>query len=130
MPGRICVDVFPQMAGTDGEDFPVRGRNVVDHDIEVSLLRNLWVGPGRRDVIGRALKGDPRRGLIGRDDAEVIASVRDTLSEEERVELREQLRVSAVENHVMQTPDHEAMLCAGGCEQLHLVVVRVAQRKR
>src|SRR3954452_11842605 len=100
------------MACTDGEDFPVRCRNLVDHDIEVSLLRNLWVRPGRRDGLGRELKGDSRRGLIGCNDAEVIASVRDRLSEEERVELREQLRVSAVENHVMQTPDHEAMLCA------------------
>ncbi len=107
MPGRISVDVLAvELHGTKRLD-PLRGLGwVFDHDVQVHLLRNSRVGPGRRPVVRCQLEREPRVPLTGRHDYPVLAAVRDWLPEQGGVELSEPVRVWAVHHHMVHPADH------------------------
>ena len=68
MPSGISEDVaVGKLPSAETEDPRRRGPDVLDHDIEVELLRDTRLGPGRRPVIGDQLEGQPRRLGAGRD---------------------------------------------------------------
>jgi hypothetical protein len=58
MSGRIGVDVISrgELNGTEREHFAFGDLQVVDHHVEVELLRSRRIRPSRPLVIGRELK--------------------------------------------------------------------------
>jgi hypothetical protein len=82
------------------------GDNVLDHDVEVELLRDSRVGPGRRPVIGSSLECQARRLAVGGDYHPVVASVGNWLAQQPGVERGEHRRVGAVQDHMMQPSGH------------------------
>ncbi len=89
-----------------------RVSDVPDHDFEVHLLGDGRVRPGRRTMVGSKLEREPRGSVVGRDDHEIVAVVRDRPVEECGVEPREPCWVRAVEDDVMQTSAHFSMVSA------------------
>lgn len=62
VPGRIGVHMVTtgQLSGTKCQDAGLSGGYIVDHDIQMDLLRLVRVGPPRRPVGRDALEGDAR----------------------------------------------------------------------
>lgn len=57
MPRRIGEDVRTiQLARPQGQDQRLGGPHVLDHDVEVNLLRDSRIGPGRLAVVGSELE--------------------------------------------------------------------------
>ena len=66
MAGRVGVDVVTaERPGAEGDHGRIGRRQVVDHDVEVHLLRHVGAGPARRAVVDRQLEGGPG-GLVVR----------------------------------------------------------------
>lgn len=84
------------------------GPDVLDHDVEVELLRPLRVRPPRRLVVWRQLKGDSRGGVVLGDHYPVLTAVRDAQAKQLGVESSQRRRVGTVDDHVMKTSDHGA----------------------
>jgi hypothetical protein len=105
--GWVGVDVCAvELYGAEGQDVRPGCGDVFDHDVEVNLLRNSWVWPAGRTVVGGELEGEPGRGLIGRHHDPVVAAIRDGQTEQPGVERGQGCRVRAVKDHVVQTADH------------------------
>ena len=83
---------------------PVRRRlgHILDHDVEVYLLRDDNAWPRLLTVRRGELAREPRVRLPVRDDHELVSRVRDRLVEEGGVEDRECSPVRAVEDDVVQ----------------------------
>jgi hypothetical protein len=82
------------------------GVDIIDHDVEVDLLGNARRRPGRRNMVRSQLKGHARRSFASSDDAEVVASVRHRVSQQQGIELRQHGGVTAIKDDVVETPDH------------------------
>jgi hypothetical protein len=80
--------------------------NTLDDDVEVHLLRDGRVRPGRRTMVRSELKREPRGRVISRDDREIVACMGDRVAQERRVEPRECSRVRTVEDDVVQASVH------------------------
>ena len=76
MPGRISKHAFAVEFGR-AKTKHVRRRvgDTLDHDVEVHLLRDGRVRPGRRTMIGGELEREPRGRVISRDDHVIISCV-------------------------------------------------------
>jgi hypothetical protein len=61
-----------QSSGAESQNSAHGGRQVVDHHVEVELLRVSWVRPLRRAMIGRPLEGKPGRRVVFRDYYPVV----------------------------------------------------------
>ena len=81
-------------------------RDVVDHDIEMKLLRPRWVGPLWWLMIWCELKRDARRGVVLGHNDPVGAGVRDAKAEQLCIELRQRCRFCTIDHYVMQPSDH------------------------
>lgn len=79
----------------------VRGDNVGDEEVNVRLLRNVILRPGRRHVVGRELEAHLRPGPGDRDPV-VIAVRGDGVAEQIRVEGGQGPRVRAVESQSVE----------------------------
>ena len=107
MPGRISKHSIAVELGRAQTEY-VRRRvgDTLDHDVEVHLLRDGRVRPGRRAMVRSELEREPRGRVIGRDDHEIVARVGDRMVQECGVEPREHSRVGTVENDVVQASVH------------------------
>jgi hypothetical protein len=115
MPGRVRI--YPRVAvaarqppGTQRQHARLGGVYVVDHDVEMHLLRPARVGPLRRLEIGRQLEPDARGFVISRDDGKVVLLPGDGQAEELGIEPRERNRVGTVHDHVVKASDHDYIL--------------------
>jgi hypothetical protein len=61
MARRVRVDATLQMSRAEAHNLFMRSFAIVDHDVEMTLLRDVGSRPGGSDVIGRQLKSDARR---------------------------------------------------------------------
>ena len=107
MPGRISKHAFAVEPGR-AETKYVRRRvgDTLDHDVEVHLLRDGRVRPGRRTMVRSELEREPGGRVVGRDDHEIVACVGDRVVQECGVEPRERSRVRTVEDDVVQASAH------------------------
>jgi hypothetical protein len=107
MPGRISKHSFAVELGR-AETKHVRRRvgDALDHDVEVHLLRDGRVRPGRRTMVRSELEREPRGRVISRDDHEIVACLGDRVVQERGVEPRECSRVRTVEDDVVQASVH------------------------
>jgi len=107
MPGRISKHSFAVELGR-AQTKHVRRRvgDTLDHDVEVHLLRDGRVRPGRRAMVRSELEREPRRRVTSRDDHEIVACVGDRVVQERGVEPRECSRVRTVEDDVVQASVH------------------------
>lgn len=107
MPGRISKHAFAVQLGR-AETKHVRRRvgDTLDHDVEVHLLRDGRVRPGRRTMVRSELEREPGGRAVGRDDHELVACVRDRVVQECGVEPRERSWVRTVEDDVVQASAH------------------------
>jgi hypothetical protein len=70
---RIGIDgVAIELYRTQRQHSPACGGNVLDHDVEVKLLRYCGIGPGRRLVTGGKLEGQARGRITGGDHHPVV----------------------------------------------------------
>jgi len=99
-----------QTGGPEGDDERIGDVEVVDHDVEVDLLRPRGVTPHRRHVVRRELERQPAvRGVRGDDDP--LRTVEGDRPPEHRgPELREGVRLAGVQRHVVHPADrpHDA----------------------
>jgi hypothetical protein len=103
---RVGEHVAAQPAGPEFQNPVGRLRHVVDHDVDVELLREIRVRPPRRPVIGSELEGHAGSAFAGGDDDPVVAQVGDRHPDQLAVERRQLPRVRAVDHHVVHPPDH------------------------
>jgi hypothetical protein len=111
MSRRIGIDpkCFATTRQRGGAEFEHRGLGeleVVDPDIEMSVLRPLTIRPRRRSVVGNAREGDARP--IGRvTDHHPIALVLHPPHAEQRfVERGQCIRILAINHNAVQSSDH------------------------
>jgi hypothetical protein len=62
--GRVGKDIAGQPAGSDLQDAAVSIGHVIDHYVQVDLLRVLRIRPARGDVIGSKLERKSRVLLV------------------------------------------------------------------
>lgn len=94
MPGRVGEHtVAIELFSTERKDMRSRDGDVLDHDVEVQLLRDHRARPGRSAVIGRTLKGQPGRCLILGNNDEIVTVVGNRVAEQLGVEPGESPRV-------------------------------------
>jgi hypothetical protein len=107
MPGRISKHSFAVELGR-AQTKHVRRRigDTLDHDVEVHLLRDGRVRPGRRTMVRSELEREPRGRVISRGDHEIVACVGDRVVQERGVEPRECTRVRTVQDDVVQASVH------------------------
>ena len=107
MPGRISKHAFAVEFGR-AKTKHVRRRigDVLDHDVEVHLLRDGRARPGRRTMARSELERETGGRLVGRDDYEIVAGVGDRMFQECGVEPCEPSRVRTVEDEVVQASAH------------------------
>src|SRR5665647_251638 len=107
MPGRISKHAFAVEFGR-AKTKHVRRRvgDTLDHDVEVHLLRDGRVRPGRRTMVGSELEREAGGRLVSRDDYEIVACVGDRMVQECGVEPCEPSRVRTVEDDVVQASAH------------------------
>jgi hypothetical protein len=104
---RVGEDVRPGELGcTQREHRRDRRVDVLDHDVEVDLLRYATVRPGRSFVIRGELEGKPGGGVVGCDYDPVVAVIGDRLVQQFRIEGCEPARVRTVQHDMMQPTDH------------------------
>lgn len=86
MSGRIGKSSFAVQLGR-AETKHVRRRvdDTFDHDVEMYLLLDGRVRPGRRTMARSELEREPGGRAVGRDDDEFVACVRDRMVQECRV---------------------------------------------
>ena len=81
MTGRVGVDVFAvELYRAERQDARAGGGHILDHDVEVKLLRYGRVRPGGRAVTGGKLEGQAGRSLAASHHDPVIAVVGDRKS--------------------------------------------------
>lgn len=95
-----------QLGGTKGQDAYAGRLDVVDHDIEVDLLRVGRVRPAGRDMVRGALERKPGAVVIDGDDHKVVGAVHYGPAEQGRIKPGQGQRVRAVNHEVVQAPDH------------------------
>src|SRR6185295_5491330 len=115
MPGRVRI--YPgaavparQPPGTERQHARLGGGDVVDHDVEMDLLRPARVGPLRRLEIGRQLESDARGFVVAGDDGKVVFLPGDGQAEKLGIEPRERSRVGTVHDQVGKAADHRSIL--------------------
>jgi len=107
MPGWISKHSFAVEFGrAQAKHVRCRVGDTLDHDVEVHLLRDGGVRPGRRTMVRSELECEPRGRVISRDDHEFVACVGDSVVQERGVEPRECSRVGTVEDDVVQASVH------------------------
>ena len=76
MPSRIRKHSFAiELGCAKTKHVGRRIGDTLDHDVEVHLLRDGPVRPGRHTMVRRELEREPRGRVIGRDNHEIVASV-------------------------------------------------------
>lgn len=112
MARRVRKDVIDsrQLASSQRQHLRYGSVKIVDHHIEVELLRLLGVGPSRRSMVGRRLKGKTG-GRVGRRDHDPVrAGVGHRQAEEFGVERGQRRGIRAVDDHVVGAADHHPIL--------------------
>lgn len=112
VPGRVGVDVVAtvESVGAEREYAGFGLVKVVDHDIEVDLLRAVRIGPSGWLVIDGELEGEPGRGVVLRDDDSVGGAERHRQAEQLRVEVGQAGWVWAVDYDMVTASNHDGML--------------------
>jgi hypothetical protein len=111
--GGVCVDVLAvEFDRAERQDAGTGGSHVLDHDVEMELLRYGRVWPGGRLMAGRELECQPGRLLAAGDHDPVVTAVGDGQSQQLGVERGERGGVGTIENYMMQTSDHDHMMPA------------------
>jgi hypothetical protein len=78
MPGWVGEHVPSQRTSSELEDsWPSYG-DVVDHDVEVKLLRPLGIRPPRGLVVRGELEGDSRTHIVGGNHDPVVTVIGDS----------------------------------------------------
>src|SRR5215471_10191676 len=119
MTGRVGVDPEPRLgAGQPGrpqrKHLRLRGRDVVNVDVQVDLLGKRRVRPARRPVAGCVLEA--QAGLAVTDVDPLTVDPGDRQPEQLRVEMRQAVRIAAIEHHRGKPAGHRALLPeAPGC---------------
>ena len=104
----ISVDVITvELRRAERKDARAGGGHILDHDVEVNLLGDGGVRPGRRAVAGCELERQAGRGVAGGDNHPVIALVGNGLSQQPRVKPGQRRGVGTVEDHMVQASDHD-----------------------
>jgi hypothetical protein len=105
---RVRVDVLTlgDPSAPDGDDLRVRTVGILDHHVDVELLRARWVRPCRGLVVGCQLEGESGGVVVLPNHDPVVGFVGDGQAEEFGIELGESARVWAVDHDVMAAPDH------------------------
>ena len=81
MPGRVGVDVFAvELYRAERQDARAGSGHILDHDVEVKLLRYGRVRPGGRAMAGDKLEGQAGRGRTASHHDPVVAAVGDRKS--------------------------------------------------
>ena len=113
MPGRIEVDpergFFRSGPGrSEREHRLLPDVEVIDLDVEMQLLRNYLCRPLRRVVVLDFLERDDRPGVVRTDKVDLAVVVSGELSHPQdlTVEIREKIRVGAVDNDHVQCANH------------------------
>ena len=116
MPGQVEEDILARVGASTAQQFDCRTRRnqIVDHDVEVHLLRNPRIGPGRCQVLRSQLKGQPRRGLVVGDHDPVLRPVGDRKPEKLRIELRKAGGVRGVDDDVVHSTEHPPSVALDG----------------
>src|ERR1022692_416009 len=111
MTGRIGIHTGAaarrQPPGAERHDPGIGRINIVDHDIQVKLLRPARIWPLGRLVARRELERYAGRCAGCRDHREIVFLPGDRQAGQFRVEGGERGRGGAVDDHVMQAPDHD-----------------------
>ena len=77
----IGVDTIAvELCRAERKDARAGGGYILDHDVEMDLLRHGGVWPGGRAVAGRELERQAGRGVAGGDNHPVVALVGNGLS--------------------------------------------------
>jgi hypothetical protein len=107
MASRICVHVVTDTESSRSNRARgfVRHLEVVDHDIDVELLRPSRVGPHRWLVVGRKLEGEARRLAVLGNHHPLIGLVGDRQAEELAVDESEHSRIATVDHYVVRSAD-------------------------
>ena len=107
MPGRISEDAFAVEFGRpETKHMRCRVGDTLDHDVEVHLLRDGCIRPGRQTMARSELEPESGGCVVGRHDNESVACVGDRMVQECGVEPCEPSRVGTVENDVVQASEH------------------------
>jgi hypothetical protein len=112
MPGRVGEHLSCQPTSSELENAWASVRDVVDHDVEVKLLRPLGIRPPRRLVIRGTLECDSGTHIVGGNHDPVVSVVGNRQAEELRVKSRKRSWIGTVDYHVMKSPNHEKSLVA------------------
>ena len=110
MTGRVEEDAETRvglelrLAGAQGQNPLLRSVEIVDVEVEVSLLRPLCARPRRRNVIGRELEGE-RDLTVAAQLYPVVVAILDLAAGDGAVEAGQGPRVTAVEGHGAQSSD-------------------------
>lgn len=101
--GRIGEhSVAVESHGAESKDSGPRGADVLDHDVEVHLLRDGRARPRRRTMIGGELECELGCRVVLCDDDEIVAVVGDRLAQQRGVEPCESSEIGAVKDAMVQ----------------------------
>jgi hypothetical protein len=105
-PSRIGEhSVAGQLRGAQGQHAGGGLGHILDHHVQVDLLRHGHLRPGRRAVVRRALEGEPGRAVVVGHHDEVVVGVGDRLAQQAAVERGQGVRIRAVQDDVVQAAD-------------------------
>jgi hypothetical protein len=109
MTGRIGIDVLAvALCRTQRQHSWARCCNVLDHDVEVELLRHGGIRPGRWPVAGGTLECQARGRIAGGDHDPVAVTVCHRQAQQGGVEPGEGTGVWAIQDHMVHPSDHAA----------------------
>lgn len=106
MTSRVGKHSVVELAATEREDQWNRCVDVLHHDVEVQLLRDVVGGPGRALMVWCELERQSRAMVIGGHDDPVVTVIRDWLIKQPRIELSELPGSWTVKDDMMQAADH------------------------
>jgi hypothetical protein len=108
MPGRIDENAVTlvRSASAQFEYLGFADGEIVDHDIEMNLLRVGGIWPAGRHEIGRELESESRRGVVARDHDPVVRLEDDWQANKGRVETSQPGGIRTVDDDVVVASNH------------------------
>lgn len=107
MASWIGKDVAGELARSEIQNSGPSVGDVVDHDVELELLRPVWIGPLSGPLVRGKLKRDSGGPIVAGYHDPVAAVVGNRQPQELGVEGRERAGIGAVDNRVVKSPNHD-----------------------